>query len=246
VSYLVGDITYWLRFFITSIPLTMLLLGACFARGAGRPRDLGAGPELRVAPASGDVAYPGTARGPRRRALVGVASATLAFLLAAPMIPTTVAAIKNHRTGNLEWGVLGMIFDHPLTGTDLGTKDLWSTVQGLADYITRMHLADHQIILDTFPQCAPNLVLQASDPKVFVITNDRDFQRVLADPLAFHTHYILTPDPTGLNGLGAISRLYPTLYATGDGFSRLVHQFSGGHACPTYRLYRVVSTAPDA
>ena len=43
------------------------------------------------------------------------------------------------------------------------------------------------------------MVITSNQPKVFVIPNDRDFQRTLSDPIAFHTHYLLLPDPTALD-----------------------------------------------
>jgi hypothetical protein len=79
------------------------------------------------------------------------------------------------------------------------------------------------------------------NPKVFVIPNDRDFQKVLADPLTFHAHYIIVPPSTGTNVNTATVKAYPTLYDTGAGFATMVHQFnpSGTGLCPTLRLYRV-------
>jgi hypothetical protein len=141
---------------------------------------------------------------------------------------------------------VGLIFDNPLTPSDLAAKAHWGAVQKIANYITNMHLENAQVVLDTFGQCSPDLILHASNPRVFVITNDRDFQKILADPLAFNTHYLLIPQPIGTNSLDAISRLYPNIYANGDGFSTLVHSFPDYGGCAPYRLYRVIRGAPDA
>ena len=72
-----------------------------------------------------------------------------------------------------------------------------------------------------------------------MITNDRDFQRVLADPLTFGAHYLFVPQPVGVGLTDALNEEYPTLYAHGAGFAKFVHQFNADGICATYRLYRV-------
>ena len=102
-----------------------------------------------------------------------------------------------------------------------------------------MHLADGSIVADTYGNCTPQIVTSVPNSKVFVIINDRDFQRVLADPLTFGAHYLFVPQPVGVGVDDALNEEYPTLYAKGAGFAKLVHQFNNDGICATYRLYRV-------
>jgi len=87
-------------------------------------------------------------------------------------------------------------------------------------------------------------IVLSPNPKVFVIPNDRDFQRILADPVTFHARYILVPPPSGQGSLIATNHQYPSLYASGDNnngqpFATLTHSFTGGGVCPAFRLYHV-------
>jgi hypothetical protein len=74
---------------------------------------------------------------------------------------------------------------------------------------------------------------------LFVIPNDRDFQRILADPITFHTHYILEPDPAEVP-ISATNIQYPNLWTTGAGFTTMVHQIPSRGTCPEFRLLRVL------
>ena len=92
---------------------------------------------------------------------------------------------------------------------------------------------------DTYGNCTPQIVTSVANSKVFVITNDHDFQRVLADPLTFGAHYLFVPQPVGVGLTDSLNEEYPTLYAHGAGFAKFVHQFNADGICATYRLYRV-------
>lgn len=109
----------------------------------------------------------------------------------------------------------------------------------MGNYISNLHLPNGDVIADNQSGCVPETIITMSDAKVFVIPNDRDYQRVLADPLTFHAHYMMVAPPTGLNLLDTMYQAYPTLYASGAGFAKRVHQFTGGATCPSFRLYRV-------
>jgi hypothetical protein len=71
-----------------------------------------------------------------------------------------------------------------------------------------------------------------------VITNDRDFAAILADPVTFGARYLLVPAKGGYGDLDALNRAYPNLFADGAGFTSLEHEFDGA-GCPQFRLYRV-------
>jgi hypothetical protein len=104
-----------------------------------------------------------------------------------------------------------------------------------------LNLPDGSILTDEdLHGCATTMIIRSSNPKVFVIPNDVDFQRILADPFTFHVPYILVPKPVGFDVVNAVVKAYPNLYANGAGFARLIRSFppSAG-LCPPYRLYRV-------
>jgi len=182
-----------------------------------------------------------------QKAVLGLLAAVGATLMCLPAYATTIKAGQSPLYGTEVRQVLGPVFDKKQNSKDRAQTAEWPAVQQIDNYISRMHLADGQIVADTFAGCTPSLILQAAQPKVFVITSDRDFQRILANPIAFHVHYFLDPQPVTLDSLDAINRLYPSMYENGDGFAKLVHQFNTlDGACGTFRLYRITGIAPDA
>ena len=84
------------------------------------------------------------------------------------------------------------------------------------------------------------VVLQSRDPQQFVITPDRDFPAIVADPGAFEARYLLVSPAQGAGTFGAIERFHPGLYATGAGMATLVKEFGEpGVSGLSWRLYRV-------
>ena len=79
--------------------------------------------------------------------------------------------------------------------------------------------------------------MNSKHPHQFVITSDRDFQRVLADPITFHARYLIVPPRGGFGDLDAVNRAYPNMYASGRD-SRLVTQYHEP-GCPAFRLYKL-------
>jgi hypothetical protein len=85
--------------------------------------------------------------------------------------------------------------------------------------------------------CFP-VILNAPNPKQFVVTSDRIFEAAAAQPRVYHVEYFLVP---ALNGLGALDRLnvlYPGLYSDGAGFAQQVGSVEGDPMGP-WRLYRI-------
>jgi hypothetical protein len=115
-------------------------------------------------------------------------------------------------------------------------------VKHLASYLDMKDLPAGSVVVDTFTPCVPGLILQTGRPRQFVITNDRDFQAVLADPATFGARYLLVPQRGGFGDLDALNRAYPSLYAGGAGIASLEHEFNEP-GCPRFRLYRVAPAA---
>ncbi len=236
-GYLNNSVFFWFRFFIASVPLEVMLVGVILSatweqrieRGVVRRRP---GTEERIA-------VPPTP--PRRQSwvasLIGVIVALVAL---GPSVPATAAGMFNPVVGALEVQELGYVFHRPLSAQDRVDKAHFATIQRISAYLAGLHLARADLLVDNSSPCVPEVITTVPNSKIFVIPNDRDFQRSLADPLTFHVHYLLAAAPSGINVNTATNKLYPTLYATGAGFADLVHQFPSRGLCPAFRLYRVV------
>ena len=154
-------------------------------------------------------------------------------------VPSSAKGIFAHSVQSSESVELGaLVLTHP-TKNQLLWAHHYVHIRSIDAYIGHMHLSDGSIVADTFGECTPQIVTSVPNSKVFVITNDRDFQRVLSDPLTFGAHYLFVPQPVGVGNVDALNEHYPTLYANGAGFAKLVHQFKSDGICAVYRLYRV-------
>jgi hypothetical protein len=130
----------------------------------------------------------------------------------------------------------------PVLGNDppaISTSYVLATHDGaarVAAAIDALDLSKGTVLLDVATGNA--IVLQSAHPDWFVITPDRDFDQVLADPASFGVRYMVVIGNTGEGALDALNRAYPTLYATGAGFARLVGEYNEAGA-GGWRLYRI-------
>jgi hypothetical protein len=216
----------WYRYFLASVPLSVLLIGCVVSGSAG-------------------VLEPIRAIGHRTRAsghriLLTLAASMFALIAVAPSLITSEQGIFAKNVQSSESEELGaLLLAHP-TLKDRQFRKHYAHIESIDAYIGRMHLPNGSIVADTFGECTPQIVTTVPNPKVFVITNDRDFKRVLADPLTFHAHFLLVPSPIGVGDLDALNVAYPSLYRTGAGFATFVHAFPTDGICADYRLYRVI------
>jgi hypothetical protein len=231
-----NSIQPFLRYFITAIPMEVLLIGALVAT---RPFPLLLG---------GDRSPPlGRRSGSTKNMAAQLFAVVLCICVAAPSLVTTGRVMFNPTIGSEESRFLGFIFHNPLNPTDKTFKQEYPAELMMSAYFSKLHLPHGSIVVDNFSACVPGLITVSGDPKIFVIPNDQDFQRILADPLTFHARYILEADPQGLNSLTAVATTYPTLWQTGAGFAKDVHQFTfrdGG--CGVLRLFRVFTHPTEA
>jgi hypothetical protein len=220
------------RFYLMAVPLEVLLVGGLIGELTNT---------ARASQVEGV-----RSRGKFRQRLIGVATAVLALVLIGPSLPATAAGMFNpYVAGGEETSQLGFVFHKHLTANDRLYKNTYAGVLTIGNYIDGLNLPNGDIVVDTFTSCIPFVYISMSQPKVFVIPPDRDFEKILADPLTFHAHYLLLPNPTqGLGQLEEINKVYPTLYQTGAGFAKLAHQFPQLGECPPLRLYRVVGHPP--
>jgi hypothetical protein len=224
LAYLNNSIEGFYRYFIVTIPLEILLVGSLVA----------AIPQLAAARRHRSM------NGPARSGPGWLTAGTLALiaLVTIPATLTTAAAMFNPQIGVEESSLLGFIFHAHLNQTDLNAKERYPTILNMDRQLSTLDLPDGDIVVDNATQCVPDMLTTINHPKLFVIPNDRDFQRVLADPLTFHAHYILEPDPATVP-ISAGNLAYPNLWTTGAGFSVLDHQYPARGACPEFRLFHV-------
>ncbi len=227
-SYLSNSIDAALRYWIAVVPLGVFLLGAVIAAiQTPRPSRGGTPPQIQTRAAS-----------PSLGALFAFC---LVVLVMIPTVVMTGSGLVNPNIGVEESAQIGFIFkphDKSLT-----PRAVYPFTEALDAYLATLHLPDNDVLVDNADStgCVAQMVVMSPQPKVFVIPNDRDFQRVLADPIAFHVRYLLVPDPKTLSEPGELNTTYPDLWKTGSGFSKLVHQFPGGRsACPDFRLFHVI------
>jgi 4-amino-4-deoxy-L-arabinose transferase-like glycosyltransferase len=215
----------WYRYFLTSVPLEVLLVGCIVAttRDTTHPNKIGS---------------PGSVG--RRVPWKTLAGALFVILMIAPSLPTSVIGIFAKNIQSSESQELGaLLLAHPSL-QDKQFKRHFSHIESIDAYLAAMHLPNGSIVVDTFGSCTPQIVTTVADPKIFVITNDRDFKEVLADPLTFHAHYLLDPPPTGTDANDALNVAYPDLYGTGAGFATRIHEFPSDGVCSPLRLFRVI------
>ena len=120
---------------------------------------------------------------------------------------------------------------HPVPGGgDYGA--LLGAPQTVAD-IMRLD-TDHGAVLCDSAYCF-TLNMVAPDPKLFVVTSDRDFEGASSQPLVYHVEYFLVSG----SPRDRLNVMYPGLYQDGAGFGALVGEVSGG-----WRLYRITGPTP--
>ncbi len=226
-----GFLEPWYRYFLLSVPLDVMLVGCILAQGRTGSR---------ASTAADSTTTPHPAKWGRTKGFAGgVIGVFVVVALLGVSVPLSGKGIFASSVQSSESTELGALFlSHP-TKTEQQWTHHYAHIQSIDTYIGNMHTADGSIVADTYGNCTPQIVTSVPNSKVFVIINDRDFQRVLADPLTFGAHYLFVPQPVGVGVDDALNEEYPTLYANGAGFAKLVHQFKNDGICATYRLYRV-------
>ena len=223
-----GTLEPWYRYFIAGVPLDVLLIGCIVA--CGRAGPAGATTSFQMPPV-------------RSRPVRAFAEGTVAVLIvvigAVPSVPSSGLGIFAHGVRSSESVDLGaLLLAHP-NQTAVQFSHHYRHIGAIDTYLARMNLPSGSVVADTFGQCTPQIVSSVPDERIFVITNDRDFQKVVADPLTFHAHYLFVPQPVGVGLADALNVAHAGLYDNGGGFATLVHEFSSDGICAVYRLYRV-------
>ena len=242
VTYLLNAIFPWYRYYIMVVPIEVLLVGYLFARPvriyrAGTEPAAEPVPDPEVDGLYGSSRRSQQQRRQRTRALLGSAVAVVVVLvLLIPSLPGTAMGMDNPTIApdtDLYFGYIWHV--HP-NANDRAAKQAYPAVESMANYIDEQHYANGDIVVDTADNCIPNVVTNVDDPRVFVITNDRDFQQVLDDPLTFHAHYLMVQG-NGSSQTDAVGQQYPDLGH--EQWAHLVHTFPSQGFCVNFRLYQV-------
>ena len=206
-----GSVIHELRFFIELIPLAVMLAGVSVT-------------------ANGN--YGG--RGLRLNVSRLFSAACLVAVVAA--LPVSTVAMLD--SGINEDSGLNIRMVLPVTVSATHGVQNWSTERRIASDLDRRHLPPGSVLLDDF--LGFPIVLVSDNPRQFVITSDRDFESILADPKGAAVEYILVPQPGGLANLDAVNRKYPVLFDTGDGLASLARDYPNQSGTDvSWRLYRI-------
>jgi hypothetical protein len=170
-----------------------------------------------------------------------IVAALVAVVLGVASTAATAYALTDNTVAPLERMQLTWVLSNDRIGKNGEVaKNVVPSVEGLTRQIDRMQLPSGSIVTDTFTACISQMLMSSNHPHQFIVTSDRDFQRVLADPPTFKAHYLLVPPPNGYGSLDAVTRAYPHLYRAGSNSQfRLVKTFHEP-SCPALRLYKVV------
>jgi hypothetical protein len=161
----------------------------------------------------------------------------IALVMLVPSVVGTGKGMLNPKVGLEEIQDIGFMFNRHQSAMDKSYRNAYKNVLLISHYIDGMHLKNGDLIADTADSCVPSVVTNVNNPRVFVITNDRDFQRVLADPLTFHAHYYAVQITRGASA-DAVDLAYPTK-GSRAGWSTLIHTFPSSGECTGLYLYRV-------
>jgi hypothetical protein len=225
--YLDNSIQPYYRYFIVTIPLGIFLVAAVIAPNSSFHANKGQRP---IHPSSSSI------RGSTLRS-IGQIALILAALI--PATATTAGAMFNSAIAPEESEDLAFIFKSHLNAADSAFAHRYATILGIGTYLANLGLPNGDIIIDNSTNCVPEVLTTVSQPKLFVIPNDRDFQRTLADPIQFHAHYIVEPNPAEIP-VSAPNLEFSALWRTGAGFAEQIHQFPATGTCPEFRLFKVL------
>lgn len=226
-----GSSFAWLRFSIAAIPLAIVL--AFLALATIADIDAADQTQLGLEPVSVAELSQSWLRRPPVRGIGTAVSAVVAVALVAVCLPVALGTMTDPRIGREEVDQIGVLID----GRDPGLAPVQQVEVGrqVAAYVDGLTLADGAVVLDVavgFP-----IFLHSKNPRQFVITPDRDFERVVADPKSFGASYLLAPSGSGYSSLDAVSRAHPGVFANGAGIATLVHEFGTGIFA--WRLFQV-------
>jgi hypothetical protein len=223
-----GSVLQLLRYFIVVIPLVILMVGVTLARRTASAST----PSAEAVP------------GWRQRAMTWSWVSGRALAVAAGVVLMSLSIPAGYRavmdpTINVGYATALQALENrgQLTQAERLASLRFVTDHTVSQYVDSLQLGRGTVLVDDFLGFV--IVMSSSNTEQFVITSDRDFQQVLADPDANGVRYFLVPSEQALGKLDAINRAYPGAYANGGGIGTLVKQFNDVSDSGTnWRLYR--------
>jgi hypothetical protein len=204
-----GVIDHELRYMIVAVPLAVLAAGPVFARAGANGRW---------------------------SRLLGLAAGAASLLMLTAALPVSAVELTS---GYLNPGdaaqVRAIIYQNG--AAEQRGAPRFTTERQMAADLDALALPRDSVLLDDFLGFA--IPLSSRNPGQFVITSDRDFQAILADPAGNRIRYVVVPEPVEQGRLDAVNRRYPSLYADGAGMATLVRQYSDMANGTRWRLYRL-------
>lgn len=218
VAWLTDRTSGWLRYAIAVVPLTILLFAAWLSLETSKV-GRATGASLSAPAVDRDAKPSGLAKRSAR-----IAAGAIAVVLLMTAVPSTLRTMVDPIVGREDhyWG-----YEQPR----------YVIAGQVAHYVDALGLPDGSVLIDTF--LGFPIVLDSARPRQFVITSDRDFQRVVADPVIFSVRYILVPEGGGLGGLDAIEHSWPSMYQDGSGIGHVVREFGIDGSGFRWRLIEV-------
>ena len=233
LTFVAGSTFPFMRFYIIAIPFAASLALLAVPDGA------------LVAPIRRGRNAPPVATVPSTRGRVGYVGAALTF---AVCVPVAGWGMSLPRYAPQEYA-LGAVLNpdpdsvSPRKAAEHRIARTFSTEREIARYLDDLNLPDSSVITDTVFGFA--VIAASTRPRVFVITSDPDFVRILNDPAAARIRYLLAVPATGRGVSDALNRRYPTLYDSGADISTLELEIpNDGDGQPNWRLFRVNDPVP--
>jgi hypothetical protein len=241
----------WFRFFLMTVPLTIVLASLIWSLPADRPR-IGASPSEATLSGGHPLRRARFAPHPPQTWLWRKLSALVAFVITPSRGRSTLggAAITLCLLVSLPTSWWGML--NPLVGTQAEQSGLCAIANPkkcpvqpsslrnnwyVASYLDRLNLPNGSVLMDTFTGW--DVWLASSNHLQYTITSDDDFIAAVNDPRAYGIRYILVSDPAEDGAADAINKRYPTLYKDGAGIATLVMSVTSTGDDITMRLYRL-------
>jgi hypothetical protein len=227
-AYSTGTILRSLRYFIVVIPLAVVMIGMAVAP----PRNQ----VFSVQPARQMRRY---RRSAPSRSVRNVMVAAMGLLILAAGMPAGALAVLSPDTNQADaYPLQALLTRGSLTTEQELAVKRWTTDREVAAYIDSMHPGRGSVLVDDFLGFV--IVMASEHPDQFVITPDRDFQAILADPAQAGVRYVLVPPDRDLGSLDAVNRAYPHIYDSGAGIATLTNQFNDASDLGrNWRLYRL-------
>jgi hypothetical protein len=185
---------------------------------------------LIVMPAVGRLR--GVSRAGHRVAAMSLAAIVISSLAAA--VPRAAQTMADPVLAREEASYLAALMPGADPVARQAIRGQYAPTSQAASFVDSLGLADGSVLVDAatgFP-----IILASYHPKQFVITPDRDFKAILADPPSFGVRYLLVPSDSPLD---AVRRAFPSVYETGAGLATLVREFKAVGGGLNWRLYRL-------